>query len=99
MIGAEQGLIGLIIFLLLLISVLIYGEKLIHQLPEGPKRKFLIATLISFGCNLFVLTLNDMVETDKLGSFFFFSIAIIIYFGLEQSLRSPLPYTRNEQRT
>ena len=80
MVAVEQGLIGLAIFIALLIVVLMYGEKLYHQLSPGPKRQFLMAALISFGCNLFILTLNDMVETDKLGSFFFFSIAVVILF-------------------
>ena len=85
MVASEQGLIGLGIFLLLVIVVLLYGERLYHRMPVGPKRQFLMAALISFGCNLFVLTLNDMVETDKLGSFFFFSIATVILFGTQQS--------------
>ncbi|HUR30056.1 MAG TPA: O-antigen ligase family protein [Saprospiraceae bacterium] len=86
MLAVEQGLIGLAIFLILLIVVLLYGENLYHRLPPGPKKQLLMAALVSFCCNLFVLTLNDMVETDKLGSFFFFSIAIVILFGTQKDL-------------
>jgi O-antigen ligase len=85
MVAVEQGLIGLAIFIILLIVVLLYGERLYHRMASGPHRQFLMAALVSFCCNLFVLTLNDMVETDKLGSFFFFSIAVVIL----SSLRLP----------
>ena len=87
MTAVEQGLIGLGIFLVLLIAVLVMGEQLYHKMETGPKKQFLIAALISFSCNLFILTLNDTVETDKLGTFFFLCIAMVILFGVEQNSR------------
>ncbi len=84
MVAVEQGLIGLIIFISLLILVLLYGERLYQRMSPGPERNFVMAALVSFCCNLFVLTLNDMVETDKLGSFFFFSIAVVILFEMKE---------------
>jgi O-antigen ligase len=86
MIAVEQGLIGLAIFLILVAVVLLYGESLYHRMASGPKKQLLVAALISFCCNLFILTLNDTVETDKLGSFFFFCIAIVIGLGMEERL-------------
>ena len=88
MTAVEQGLIGLGIFLVLLIAVLVMGEQLYHKMETGPKKQFLMAALISFSCNLFILTLNDTVETDKLGTFFFLCIAMVILFGVEQSAES-----------
>ena len=82
MVAVEQGLIGILLFLVLVIAVLLYGEKQYHVLPSGGKRELLMAALVSFCCNLFVLTLNDMVETDKLGSIFFLCIAIVIMTGM-----------------
>jgi O-antigen ligase len=79
----DQGIIGLIIFLTLIIFVLVYGENLYHSMDLGPKKELVMTALVSFCCILFILTLNDMVETDKVGSFFFFSIAIVIQFGLQ----------------
>jgi O-antigen ligase len=87
MIAVEQGLPGLMIFLGLVTFVLIYGERLHAVMEKGEKRLFLMAALMSFSCNLFVLTLNDMVETDKLGSFFFLCIAIVILFGMQEKLK------------
>lgn len=82
MVAVEQGIIGLLIFLALIIGVLLFGERLYHSMEPGVERNILLAALISFGCNLFILTLNDIVETDKLGSFFFMSIAIVVLFHL-----------------
>lgn len=87
MVAVEQGIIGLIIFLALLVAVLLYGEKIYHQMVSGPKKQLLMAGLISLCCNLFVLTLNDTVETDKLGTFFFMSIAIVILFGMQEQAK------------
>ncbi|MEO6131425.1 MAG: O-antigen ligase family protein, partial [Saprospiraceae bacterium] len=82
--AVDQGLIGLGIFLTLIISVLLYGEHLYHRMALGPWKELLMASLVSFCCILFILTLNDMVETDKVGSFFFFCIAIVILCGMRQ---------------
>jgi O-antigen ligase len=84
MVAVEQGLIGLAIFLALLVSVLLYGEQIYHRMVPGPERQLLMAMLISFCCGLFILTLNDTVETDKLGTFFLLSIAVVIMFGVRQ---------------
>ncbi len=84
MVAVEQGVTGLIIFIMLLMVVLLYGESLYKRMKSVQEKQFLMAALVSFGCNLFVLTLNDMVETDKLGSFFFFSIAVVILFGVRR---------------
>lgn len=83
MVAVDQGIIGLIIFLTLIIVVLLYGEKLYHSMAAGSGKEFLMAALVSFCCILFILTLNDMVETDKVGSFFFFCIAVVILLGMQ----------------
>ncbi|HZV69622.1 MAG TPA: O-antigen ligase family protein [Saprospiraceae bacterium] len=83
--AVDQGLIGLIIFLVLIIGVLLYGESLYHRMEKGPAKELLMAALVSFCCILFILTLNDMVETDKVGSFFFFCIAIVILTGIQKN--------------
>ncbi|HJW31444.1 MAG TPA: O-antigen ligase family protein, partial [Saprospiraceae bacterium] len=84
MTAVEQGVIGLMIFLALIMMVMISGEQLYHRMKPGAEQKLVMAALISFICNLFILTLNDTVETDKLGTFFFFCIAIIMVFLLRE---------------
>jgi O-antigen ligase len=88
MIAVEQGLIGLLIFAILIFAVLIIGERLYHQMRAGPDRQLLVTALVSFCCSLFIMTLNDTVETDKLGTFFFLCIAIVIHLHLQAKTAS-----------
>lgn len=79
MVTLEQGIIGLIIFLLLIYTVLLYGEWVYQQCrPTHPQWADLVmAALLSTVIIDAFLLINDIVETDKIGSFFFFNIAII----------------------
>ncbi len=87
MTAVEQGLPGLVILLILMITVLLAGESLYHRMEKGPYQDLLAAALISFACNLFILSLNDTVETDKLGTFFFLCIAIVMQMQLRERMR------------
>ncbi|MCP4438457.1 MAG: O-antigen ligase family protein [Aureispira sp.] len=76
----EQGLPGFIIFLLLAFFVLIYGQKIYHLTPiENKKRRDLIMaiTLSLVVIDAFQI-INDLVETDKVGAFFFFNIGVLV---------------------
>lgn len=91
MVAVEQGVPGLLLFLAMVIGVLWYGERLWHRMSPGPERGLAMAAIVSFGLNLFILTLNDTVETDKLGAFFFFCIALLVWLGLRQSASEKRP--------
>ncbi len=78
----EQGIIGLIIFLLLIYTTIIYGEQVYHQSPTRERRDLVMATILSTIVIDAFLLMNDMIETDKIGSFFFFNIAIIVIIDL-----------------
>ena len=43
MVAVEQGMIGLVIFLVLLVGVLLYGEQTYHKMEAGTKKQFLMA--------------------------------------------------------
>jgi len=77
MTSVEQGLPGLIIFLALLFISLLRAEWLYHRLKPGFYRKLLAGVIGSLFFILFALLLNDMIETDKVGSFFFLNLAFI----------------------
>jgi O-antigen ligase len=81
----EQGLPGLFILLLLMVAVLLAGESMYNKMEKGPEKDLLIVALISFACNLFILSLNDTVETDKLGTLFFLAIAIVIQIQVKRN--------------
>lgn len=78
MTAVEQGIPGLLIYLGLILTVLLAGERVYHRTRE-PHRKALVLTAL---CSLVVIhllqTMNDLVETDKVGPFFFLNMAAIV---------------------
>jgi O-antigen ligase len=78
MLLVEQGLIGMLIFIALNFTVLIYGERLYHRLQNPPQKAMVMAVLLSTVVIYAFLLMNDMIETDKVGSFFFFNMAMLI---------------------
>ncbi len=74
----EQGWIGLLLLLLLLFGALLHGEQAYHR-AQHPQQKALIMTAL---CGMVVidafLLINDMIETDKMGAFFFLHLAILV---------------------
>ncbi len=78
----EQGFIGMLIFLALSFYALIKGEQVYHE-SKGLTRKGIVmgAMLSLIVINAFLL-INDMIETDKMGTFFFMNLALIINMDL-----------------
>lgn len=75
----EQGFPGLLIFLALLIAFFIHGERLYHALVDYPERQSIVLTVVlSMTTITAFLLINDLVETDKVGSFFFINLALLI---------------------
>jgi O-antigen ligase len=83
MVLVEQGWIGLIFFVLMVFYTLILAERVYHESGDNLKRKGLVMglALLLTVIDAFLL-MNDMIETDKVGSFFFFSMAILINLDL-----------------
>lgn len=79
MLWVEQGIFGLLFFLAFNFWALLLGEKVFHKFIDDPflRRTSLMATLSLIIINA-ILIINDMVETDKIGSFFFLNIAILV---------------------
>ena len=83
MVWVEQGYLGLFIFLLFDFGVLLLGEKVYHEAKtQAVRRVSLIATLCFTIINA-ILLINDMVETDKAGSFYFLSAALLVMLDLK----------------
>ena len=83
MTAVEQGIIGLLIFLLLCFTILLKGEQIYHQTTSATRRKIILMAILSFIIINALLLINDMVETDKVGSFFFMVMAILVNMDLE----------------
>ena len=88
MVTVEQGLPGLAIFLLFCMIVMLRGEKIFHETPDATNRHMLIASLLCFSLTLLLMLMNDFLETDKIGSLFFMSIAMMTNIDLKNSSSS-----------
>jgi O-antigen ligase len=86
----EQGIIGLSIFLLLTIIIFIYGEKIYHRLQNPEDKKIVMTLLIVIAMVYINLLLSDLLESDKVGPFYFMCIALLVGFDLRnrQSLKA-----------
>ena len=86
MIAVEQGLPGLLVFVLLAFTTLLYGERLYHRNLPKPQKQAVMMLLLSFIVILILCVINDLIETDKVGSFFFLMLAMLV--NLDLSSRS-----------
>ena len=76
---AEQGVPGCALFVILISVTLIGAETLYHRTAARPElRRILLAATLSLVVIIFHLTLNELVEVDKIGSFFFIGLAVLI---------------------
>lgn len=76
---AEQGSIGLLIFFLLTVAIFLQGGKLYQTLPEKEARIVLILTQSMMAIYINLL-LSDMLESDKVGPFFYLIIGLMALF-------------------
>jgi len=79
----EQGLPGLLFFLLLAAGMLFYSEMLYHRIAD---RFYRVAAATCGVMTMMILTVNflsDLVETDKVGSIFFLCGASLIAIDLK----------------
>lgn len=78
MTAVEQGIPGFIIFTLLIFFILYEGEKVYHQLTDPFYKQITAAAYISVIIVLSILIVNDLLEADKVGPFFFLGAALIV---------------------
>ena len=74
----EQGIPGMLIFIALSFYALIRGERIYHESTNTIRKSIVMGVLLSFVVINAFLLINDMIETDKMGSFFFIGLAVLI---------------------
>ena len=79
----EQGFIGMIIFIALSFYALIKGEQVYHESQSITRKGIVMGAILSLVVINAFLLINDMIETDKMGSFFFMNLALIINMDLK----------------
>ncbi len=76
----EQGVIGLIIFMGLVFSIILYGEKVYHKLKNSKEQNYIMAATLSIVVICTLCLINDLIEIDKVGPFFFLCASIIVIY-------------------
>lgn len=82
---AEQGLVGMISIVLLLIVVYYRGSLLYHRLPKGEFKSVVLFTLISLLTYVVHGFLNNYLDTDKVSIPFWGFIALIVAIDIYHS--------------
>ncbi len=78
----EQGFVGMLLYLILSVYILIKGEKIYHQTNDVRKKYIVMFSMLSLIVIHALCLINDLIETDKVGSFFFIFIALIVNIDL-----------------
>lgn len=87
MTAVEQGIPGLALLLIFFFSLLHTGEKLWHATKGNqPLHGLVLALTQSLVVILLLLLINDLIETDKVGSFFFMFAAMLVQLDLQNRL-------------
>jgi O-antigen ligase len=87
LLAIEQGIPGLILFLILVGILLYYSQHLYHRIKDHFYRRIAITVGVILTMIMLLNFLSDLIETDKIGSLFFLSISILVITDLK---------TRNE---
>jgi O-antigen ligase len=74
----EQGLPGLLFFLLLTGAMFYYAQQLYHRIADPLFKTTALATGVILTMLLVVNFLSDLIETDKAGSLFFLCISALV---------------------
>ncbi len=77
MMGVEQGIPGLLIFLVLIITALSIGQRNSFNIKDAERRVWIWSAMVSLVIICSTLLMNDLIETDKIGSLFFINLSII----------------------
>ncbi len=79
----EQGIIGFLLILIIIITAILYGERVYHLCRENSDKRLIMAAIISLVMVAAIQIINDLLEIDKIGPIFFISLAIIVSYHLQ----------------
>ena len=86
----EQGVPGLLFFLFFCVVTMLQGQRIYHRTADPGRRRVLLAAVLCFILVTLLMLMNDFVETDKIGSLFFLSAAILVNMDLKARARTAM---------
>ena len=86
---AEQGIVGLIAFVLFTIVLLVYGEMVYHRIKDQTDKQIVLVLLVVIAMVYINLLLSDLLESDKVGPFYYIAIGLIISLDIKHRLAKP----------
>lgn len=89
MLAVEQGYIGVIIFIILSIYLFTKSEQVYHQTKDKGSRLIMISVILSLTSIYVMNFFSDLIETDKVGAFFFIYLTLIIKQDISNLLIKP----------
>ena len=85
----EQGFIGLLIFIALMVAIFWKGQQIYNECTDHNDKKLVMALLLSTIAIYELNFLSDLIEVDKVGTIFFMNIAILVNIHLKNRKRLP----------
>jgi O-antigen ligase len=86
---AEQGIVGLTAFVLFTIVLLVYGEMVYHRIKDQTDKQIVLVLLVVIAMVYVNLLLSDLLESDKVGPFYYIAIGLIISLDIKHRLAKP----------
>jgi len=74
----EQGVIGFLIMILMIVIPLLYGEQYYHNAADTNDKSLIMAATVSIALIAAILIINELLEADKVGPIYFLALAIIV---------------------
>lgn len=74
----EQGIVGVLLYLAFVFVVLLAGERIYHQTRDPVEKNLVMGFLLAIVVIDAFQIINDLLETDKVGPFFFVAVAVLV---------------------
>lgn len=80
---AEQGYPAMVLYAILIFAIFFYAQKIYHKLKERFDKIVVISVAAMLGALFINNFFSELLETDKIGSLFYFGISILVVMGFK----------------
>lgn len=82
---AEQGIVGVLIFIGLTIIIFAYGDTVYHRMVNEADKRVVMILLVVMAMIYMNLMLSDLLESDKVGPFFFMALGLLVAYDIRNN--------------